>query len=48
MDQETKHKLERARFDAQRAEAIKHEQIEKCYRQYAPPQIKYRVKERAA
>ena len=29
----------REQFEAQRAEAIKQEQIEKCYRQYIPPQI---------
>lgn len=36
--------LERSAFLSAREKAIKEEQIEKCYRQYLPPQIKFRIK----
>jgi pyoverdine/dityrosine biosynthesis protein Dit1 len=32
--------VRRQRWERQRREAIKNEQIERCYKQYTPPQIK--------
>lgn len=31
----------RKRFERQRREAIEREQIERCYKQHTPPQIRY-------
>jgi hypothetical protein len=39
MDNKNYAKLKRALFEAQRREAIMREQIERCYRQYTPPQV---------
>ena len=38
--QPNKKAVERARWERQRRAAIKNEQIERCYKQYQPPQCK--------